>query len=69
MLAESCAAIMKEMDPWWDLNRQDYFRFYRCWGNEDGFRRQVTLPGVGDAFEAMLHPFGMNVFLVSRASP
>ncbi|KAF4631143.1 hypothetical protein G7Y89_g6995 [Cudoniella acicularis] len=38
-----CTGVKSVRDPWNNLNDNDWFRFQRCLGNEDGYERQGEL--------------------------
>jgi hypothetical protein len=66
MLTESCAGIMRELHPWWDLSDRDFYRWNRCFGNEDGFRRQgEMLPSFGRMAGLVMNPFDLSLWIVS----
>jgi hypothetical protein len=66
LIVESCARIIKELHPWWDLPNDDYFKFSRCVGNEHGFRWQGELtPSLGEIIEWLFNPFIFSSWVVS----
>jgi len=66
MLTESCAGIMKEPHPWWNLPNSEYYRWMRCVGNDQGFQRQgELLPSFGHVLNLVLQPFGVSLWIVS----
>jgi hypothetical protein len=66
MLTESCAGIMKEPHPWWNLPNSEYYRWMRCVGNDRGFQRQgELLPSFGHVLNLVLQPFGVSLWIVS----
>jgi hypothetical protein len=70
ILTESCARIVKETHPWWDLNNDDYFRLSRCLGNEHGFHWQGELiPSLGEITVWLFDPRVFSSWLVSILIP
>ena len=66
VLDQPCARVMKEVYPWRDLQREEYWRWNRCLGNEAGWRMQGNLvPTLEGTWMWLLNPFIFASWLVS----
>jgi hypothetical protein len=66
VLTEPCVRIMKEVYPWRDLEKEEYWRWNRCVGNEAGFQRQGNLvPAAGGVLAWLLNPYAFASWVVS----
>lgn len=68
VLLEPCVRIMKEVYPWRNLEREEYWRYMRCTGNEDGFQRQGKLvPTPGGVVGWLLNPYWFFSWVVGNS--
>jgi hypothetical protein len=66
VLTEPCVRIMKEVYPWRHLEKEEYWRWNRCVGNEAGFQGQGHLvPTTGGAVAWLLNPYAFASWVVS----